>query len=59
MQLTNLLQDEVRAIHQATLRILSEVGDFLDDQARTLLFDHGTREHNPRVFLPQAERSSV
>jgi len=42
MQLTVLSQDEVRAIHQATLRILSEVGVFPDDdEARTLLFDHG------------------
>ena len=53
MQLTILLQDEVRAIHQATLRILSEVGVILDDEeARTLLFDHGAREHHGRVCLP-------
>ena len=53
MQLTILSQDEVRAIHQATLRILSEVGVFLDDdEARTLLFDHGAREHHERVSLP-------
>jgi trimethylamine--corrinoid protein Co-methyltransferase len=53
MQLTVLLQDEVRAIHQATLRILSEVGVFLDDdEARTLLFDHGARQHGERVSLP-------
>ena len=47
MQLTVLLQDEVRAIHQATLRILSEVGVFLDDdEARTLLFDNGAEAHH-------------
>jgi trimethylamine--corrinoid protein Co-methyltransferase len=53
MRLTFLSQDEVRAIHQATLRILSEVGVFLDDdEARTLLFDHGAREQDGRLCLP-------
>ena len=53
MQLTILSQDEVRAIHQATLQILSEVGVFLDDdEAGALLFDHGAREHYGRVCLP-------
>jgi trimethylamine:corrinoid methyltransferase-like protein len=53
-------QDEVRAIHQATLRILSEVGGLLDDdEARTLLFDLGAGEHHERVGPPEAERSSV
>jgi trimethylamine--corrinoid protein Co-methyltransferase len=53
MQLTILSQDEVRAIHQATLQILSEVGVFLDDdEAGALLFDHGAWEHRGRVCLP-------
>jgi len=53
MQLTILLQNEVRAIHQATLRMLSEVGVFLDDdKARALLLDHGAREHHKRTSLP-------
>jgi trimethylamine:corrinoid methyltransferase-like protein len=41
MQLPILLQDEVRAIHQATPRTLSEVGVFSDDEeARILFLDH-------------------
>jgi trimethylamine:corrinoid methyltransferase-like protein len=50
MQLTVLSQDEVRAIHQVTLRMLSEVGVFPDDEARTLLFDHSARQHQCRVL---------
>jgi trimethylamine--corrinoid protein Co-methyltransferase len=53
MPLTILSQDEVRTIHHATLRILSEVGVILGDaEARTLLFDHGARESHGRVCLP-------
>lgn len=53
MPFTILSHDEVRAIHQATLRILSEVGVILDDaEARALLFDHGAWKHNGRVCLP-------
>jgi trimethylamine--corrinoid protein Co-methyltransferase len=53
MPLTILSQDEVRTIHHATLRILSEVGVILGDaEARTLLFDHGAQESHGRVCLP-------
>jgi trimethylamine--corrinoid protein Co-methyltransferase len=53
MPLTILSPEEVRTIHHATLRILSEVGVILGDAgARTLLFDHGARESHGRVCLP-------
>jgi len=53
MLLTILSQDDIRAIHHATLRILSEVGIILDEaEARALLLDHGAREHCGRVCLP-------
>jgi trimethylamine--corrinoid protein Co-methyltransferase len=48
-----LTPEDILAIHHATLRILSEVGILLqDEEARTLLFDHGAREVNGRICLP-------
>jgi len=47
--------DEVLQIHQASLRVLSEVGIMMDDpEARQLLFDHGASETKDRVCLPAA-----
>ncbi|UCC89217.1 MAG: trimethylamine methyltransferase family protein [Anaerolineales bacterium] len=53
MRFATLSPDEVEAIHQATLRILSEAGIILQDtEARTLLVDHGAWERGGRVCLP-------
>jgi trimethylamine--corrinoid protein Co-methyltransferase len=48
-----LSDDEVEAIHQATLRILNETGIVLNHPAsRALLLDAGARLHHERVRLP-------
>lgn len=48
-----LSEDDIRAIHQATLRVLSDVGIILDDAgARALLFDNGAGECGERVCIP-------
>jgi trimethylamine--corrinoid protein Co-methyltransferase len=53
MRFTILSQDDLQAIHQATLRILSDVGIVLNDaEGRALLLDHGAREERGRVCLP-------
>jgi trimethylamine--corrinoid protein Co-methyltransferase len=53
MRLVPLSSEEVRAIHEATLRVLSEVGIVLDEpEARALLLDHGAREGRGRLCLP-------
>lgn len=53
LQLTALTANEVEAIHQATLRILSEVGIVLGHtEARALLIGAGASAHGDRVLLP-------
>lgn len=53
MQFTYLSNEEIQAIHAASLRILAEVGFLLDDPAaRELLCDHGAQERNGRMCLP-------
>lgn len=53
MSLTILSPENIQAIHQATLRILSETGIILHgDEARALLFDHGAQACGDRVCLP-------
>jgi trimethylamine--corrinoid protein Co-methyltransferase len=53
LQLTALSHDEVEAVHQATLCILSEVGLALDqEEARALLAAAGARVCRDRVLLP-------
>ncbi len=53
MHLSALSADEIQAIHDATLRILSEVGIVLGNgEARALLLDHGGQERGGRVCLP-------
>ncbi len=53
LQLTALSHDEVEAVHQATLRILSEVGLVLgQDEARALLTAAGASVRRDRVLLP-------
>lgn len=48
-----ITDQEVEAIHHATLRILSEVGIVLDHpQTREKLFEAGAKEHGERVLLP-------
>lgn len=48
-----LSQEEIEDVHQATLRVLSEVGILLENaEARSILFDHGAREHQGRICLP-------
>jgi trimethylamine--corrinoid protein Co-methyltransferase len=47
--------EEIQQIHQASLRVLAEVGIIMDDpEARRLLFDHGASEAKGRVCLPVA-----
>jgi trimethylamine--corrinoid protein Co-methyltransferase len=53
IQLTVLTEEEVEAIHQATLRILSEVGIVLtQSQAREVLVRAGATVRDDRVLLP-------
>lgn len=53
LQLTTLSQDEVEAIHYATLRVLSEVGLALgQDEAQALLAAAGASVRRDRVLLP-------
>ena len=53
LQLTVLSHGDVEAVHQATLRILSEVGLALDGgEARALLAGAGAGVHRDRVLLP-------
>lgn len=53
LSLTAISEDEVEAIHQATLRILSEVGIILEhEEARCLLVDAGSRLEKNRVLIP-------
>jgi len=53
VQLTILTDQEVEAVHQATLRILSEVGVVLTQpQAREMLTGAGATVRDERVFLP-------
>jgi trimethylamine--corrinoid protein Co-methyltransferase len=44
---------DIRNIHEASLRVLSEVGIILDDsETRSLLFDHGATKLKNRVLIP-------
>jgi len=53
VRLTVLTDKEVEAIHQATLRILSEVGIVLtQSEARAILTGAGATVHDDRVLLP-------
>jgi len=53
MSLAILSQDDICAVHRASLRILAEVGIILGDaEARALLFDHGAWACGGRVCLP-------
>ncbi len=52
--LKSIEEDEIKAIHQATLRILGEIGILLDlPAARELLLGAGARLKNGRVVLPE------
>jgi len=52
-QLTVLTDDELEAIHQATLRILNEVGVVLaQPEAREILTGAGAKVQDERVLLP-------
>ncbi len=54
-QLTVLTQEELEAIHQATLRILSRVGVVLTQtDARRLLADAGASLKDDRVYFPES-----
>ena len=47
-------QDEVEAVHEASLRILSETGIILNHpEAREILCNSGARIYNERVTFPQ------
>lgn len=53
MILSYLTPDEIQAIHDATLRILSETGVMLDEpEALSLLLDHGAYQVDGRLCLP-------
>lgn len=58
MLLTTLTQEDLRSIHHASLRVLSETGILIDDpEGRGLLLDHGAqesgaRENKDRLCLP-------
>jgi trimethylamine--corrinoid protein Co-methyltransferase len=53
LQLTALTRDKVQAIHEATLRILSEVGIVLvRAELQELFTGAGASVHGDRVFLP-------
>jgi len=54
MKLTSLSPEDVQAIHDATLHILSETGIILDEpEARSLLMEHGAFKLNGRLCLPE------
>lgn len=53
VRLTVLTAEEVEAVHQATLRILSEVGPVLTQpEARGILTAAGATVRDDRVLLP-------
>jgi trimethylamine--corrinoid protein Co-methyltransferase len=53
VRLTVLTNEEIEAIHQATLRILSEVGIVLTQaEAREILTGAGASADSERIFLP-------
>jgi len=53
IRIPKLDNKEILAIHQASLRILSETGIFLNNsEGRSLLLDLGAREHIDRILLP-------
>ena len=53
MNLSALSKTDLEQIHQASLRVLSEVGILIDDlEACTMLFDHGAINADGRLHLP-------
>lgn len=53
MRFQFLTPDQILSIHEATLRVLSEVGIMIDDpEGVALLRDHGAWERKGRVCLP-------
>ncbi|MBP1692436.1 MAG: trimethylamine:corrinoid methyltransferase [Chloroflexi bacterium] len=53
MHLTALSKTDLEQIHQASLRVLSEVGILMDNlEGRSILFDHGAVEIDGRLQLP-------
>lgn len=51
--LTPLTINEISNIHQATLRVLSEVGIMIDDpESISLLLEHGADNHGERIKIP-------
>jgi trimethylamine--corrinoid protein Co-methyltransferase len=53
LPLSYLSDQDIQAIHQTTLAILSEVGIVLGEgEARALLLDHGATRNDGRVCLP-------
>jgi trimethylamine--corrinoid protein Co-methyltransferase len=53
MNIAPLTADEIKAIHEATLRILAETGVVMQgDEARALLLDHGAAPNDDRLTLP-------
>lgn len=49
----NLSKIDLLAVHEATLRVLADVGIMLDDpESKSLLFDNGAIEKNQRVCIP-------
>lgn len=53
IRLAALTDGEIETVHQATLRILSEIGIVLaQPDALSLLLDAGAKGHNGRVLLP-------
>jgi len=49
----NLSQDEIDAIHQATLRVLAEVGILIDDPVSiSILTGHGCKHEQGRLTMP-------
>ncbi len=48
-----LAQEDIQAVHQASLRVLAEVGILLDDpEARSILMDHGAQARRDLLCLP-------
>jgi trimethylamine---corrinoid protein Co-methyltransferase len=46
-------ESKIQAIHEATLRILSETGILIShSEGRSLLLDHGAQKHQDRVLIP-------
>ena len=56
IELKALNSDELKAIHQATLRILGEIGvELTEPEAREILAGAGARIQGDRVLLPAGQ----